>query len=460
VISTAEGGTSRERAESELARHAGSRETFEARPASVEDLSGEALRWAEVVFLSSEAAVDDALTAALSGAVDGGTGLVVAAGTAPRAWGALAEVLALWTDPAAIEAAGGRQPTRPDGGPQFHPPAPSRTMVSVRSQSHPVTQCVNDFLHPAPLDPVALRSGAEVLAVALDAAASGASSERGSPVVWTTSRGRGRVAVTRLDPCRGASADLVRAIIARACQWAAHRDVTVRLEGEYRLRAEVFRGPPADPGEAPPERRGFDFYRGRQVAPFMSYHGAGWLERPEREAEELPDRVVESLRLAPGQTAVDLGAGVGYFALRMARRVAPDGKVLAVEIQKEMLERLERRAAEAGIENVVPVLATEDDPKLPEGAADLVLMVDVYHELSSPEPVLAAVLRCLKPNGRLVLVEYRGEDPRIAIKPLHRTLERQVRAEVEANGFRWLHSNEFLPVQRILTFTKRPHRGD
>jgi ubiquinone/menaquinone biosynthesis C-methylase UbiE len=187
----------------------------------------------------------------------------------------------------------------------------------------------------------------------------------------------------------------------------------------------------------------------------MSYHGADWLVRPDREETEQPEKVLDSLELKPGMTVVDLGAGVGYFTLRLARRVGPEGKVLGVEVQEEMLRGLKERAAKEGVENVVPILATEKDPRLSEDTADLVLMVDVYHELAHPREVMAAVRKALRSKGRVVLVEYRGEDPTVPIKPLHRTTLPQMRAELEALGFRWLEVKESLPHQRVIIAGKR-----
>jgi ubiquinone/menaquinone biosynthesis C-methylase UbiE len=168
--------------------------------------------------------------------------------------------------------------------------------------------------------------------------------------------------------------------------------------------------------------------------------------------------VLDALHIAPGSTAADLGAGTGYFSLRLARRVGPSGRVLAVDIQEEMLHLLAARLREERVENVEGVLATETDPHLPSRSVDLVLMVDVYHELSKPAEVLRRVKESLRPAeggrraGRLVLVEYRGEDPAVPIKPLHRMTLSQVRAEVEPFGFRSVKVHEFLPHQRVLVF--------
>jgi SAM-dependent methyltransferase len=144
----------------------------------------------------------------------------------------------------------------------------------------------------------------------------------------------------------------------------------------------------------------------------MSYLGADWLVRATREAEEQPEAMLDALKIAPGSTVADVGAGVGYTSLRLARRVGPEGTVLATDVQPQMVRMLKANAQAAGVRNVRPILCTPTDPKLPEGQVDLVLMVDVYHECSDPEATLRGVRRALKPGGRLVLVEFRGEGPR------------------------------------------------
>lgn len=199
------------------------------------------------------------------------------------------------------------------------------------------------------------------------------------------------------------------------------------------------------------------FYMGREIARYMSHRGAAWLEREDRERTERPDDVVDALGLEPGDTVADLGAGTGYFTLRLAREV-PDGRVLAVDIQPEMLEIVARRAAEERIPNVETVLGTESDPRLPPNAVDLTLLVDAYHEFGYPREVMRALYRATRPGGRVVLIEYRAEDPAVAIKPLHKMTEAQVRREVEAVGFRLVENRDFLPQQHFLVFEKA--RGD
>lgn len=194
----------------------------------------------------------------------------------------------------------------------------------------------------------------------------------------------------------------------------------------------------------------------RQIAPVMSYLGADWLVRPERDREELPDRVIEALEIPPGSTVIDLGAGVGYFTWRLARQVGPEGRVIATDVQPEMLDMLAANLRQRGIKNVEPVLATQADSRLaPDTGAELVLLVDVYHELSRPALTMRQVLSALKPGGRLVLVEYREEDPSIPIHPLHKMSVEGARAEIEPVGFEFVKVLDFLPSQHIIIF-RRP----
>ena len=196
-----------------------------------------------------------------------------------------------------------------------------------------------------------------------------------------------------------------------------------------------------------------DSDRPRQIAPAMSWVYADWLTRPEREREEQPDRLVNALDIRPGATVVDLGAGVGYFTWRLARKVGRAGKVIAVDIQQEMLDMLAANLRERGIENVEMVLATPREPRLPESATDLVLLVDVYHELAHPALTLAHIRRSLKPAGRLVVVEYRKEQPGVPIHPLHKMSVAEVRSEIEPAGFDLVEVLEFLPSQHVIIFT-------
>ena len=194
---------------------------------------------------------------------------------------------------------------------------------------------------------------------------------------------------------------------------------------------------------------------GREIAQVMGHEAADWLERPERDTEEHTEALVEQLKLRPGEIVADIGAGTGYFSRRLARKVGATGKVLAVDIQPEMLILLTNRMAEAGITNVVPVLGNATDPKLPAETVDLALMVDVYHEFDFPSEIMEALCRSVKPGGRVVFVEYRGEDPAVPIKPLHKMTEMQVKREMSVLPLDWVHTIEVLPRQHIIIFRKR-----
>ena len=193
---------------------------------------------------------------------------------------------------------------------------------------------------------------------------------------------------------------------------------------------------------------------GRQYAPTMSVEGASWLDRREREQEEDPDLGLRLLKVAKGSTVGDVGAGSGYMSLRLARLVGPDGKVYAVDVQPGMLQLLQQNAAKAKFANVVPVLGAYDDPKLPAGALDLIIMVDVYHEFTQPQQMLRHMREALKPGGRLALFEYRAEDPEVPILPLHKMTKAQVKTEVEAEGFKQTRVFDDLPWQHLIVFVR------
>ncbi|MBI3403147.1 MAG: class I SAM-dependent methyltransferase [Acidobacteria bacterium] len=195
---------------------------------------------------------------------------------------------------------------------------------------------------------------------------------------------------------------------------------------------------------------------GRRFAPIMGWQGAEWLERHEREEEENPDMALNVLKIAKGATVADIGAGSGYITMKLSARVGPEGKVYANDIQPQMLQMLANRLASRKIPNVVLVQGTIDDPRLPEAAVDLAMMVDVYHELSQPQTMLRHLRASLKPGGRLVLLEYRKEDPAIPIKLEHKMTVAEAKMEVEAEGFTLAKVNEVLPRQHILIFTVKP----
>lgn len=199
------------------------------------------------------------------------------------------------------------------------------------------------------------------------------------------------------------------------------------------------------------------FYLGREIALVMGYQGAGWLDRPEREKEEEPAKLLAALDLKPGMVVADVGAGSGFHAVRMARLVGDAGKVLAVDVQPEMLKLIEARARRERVANVVPVRGTEKDPKLPAGGVDLILLVDVYHEFRWPYEMTERLIAALKPGGRLVLVEFRAEDPAVPIKAVHKMSERQVIRELgQFPAVRHTRTVGTLPWQHVIVFTKTP----
>jgi ubiquinone/menaquinone biosynthesis C-methylase UbiE len=195
---------------------------------------------------------------------------------------------------------------------------------------------------------------------------------------------------------------------------------------------------------------------GRPYAGVMSANGAPWLTRPEREEEEHPDQALDDIGIAKGSTVADIGAGSGAITWRLAKRVGPTGKVYANDIQERMLELLRQNMAQRKINNVETVLGAVDDPKLPPASVDLELMIDVYHEFSHPQEMLRHLRESLKPDGRMVLLEYRGEDPAIPIRPEHKMTVAMVKAEVEPEGFHLDKTIEDLPRQHILIFKIQP----
>jgi SAM-dependent methyltransferase len=203
-----------------------------------------------------------------------------------------------------------------------------------------------------------------------------------------------------------------------------------------------------------PRRETPGTYMGRRIADMMSYQGADWLVRPEREQEEQPEKMLDALKIPKGATVADVGAGVGYTSLRLARRVGPTGTVLATDLQPQMLKMLVENARVAGVKNIRPIRCTATETGLPDGQVDLVLMVEVYHECSDPEATLQGLRKGLKPGGRLVLVEFRGEVPEVPIKPEHKMTVAQVRRELEPQGFTFKETIEFLPWQHILIFER------
>lgn len=203
--------------------------------------------------------------------------------------------------------------------------------------------------------------------------------------------------------------------------------------------------------EIPPAR---EYYMGRKIATTMHFLGAPWLTRENRERQEECSTLLAELKLKPGMIVSDLGCGNGFYTLQMAPQVAPGGKILAVDIQQEMLRLLQDRAEQNDLDNVELILGDFHDPKLPEGKVDLILCVDAYHEFSHPELMLRNMRKALAPQGRLVLVEFRAEDPEVPIKPLHKMSKAQVNKELTANGYKLVEQFDKLPWQHVMFFER------
>ncbi|WP_188559148.1 class I SAM-dependent methyltransferase [Hymenobacter glacieicola] len=238
-------------------------------------------------------------------------------------------------------------------------------------------------------------------------------------------------------------------------QWACTQPLTESTAAQ--LVEENRRALPDTSGyerRAPQDPNGIStYYMGRQIAHVMGHEGAGWLERTDRQQEEGTDILLRELKLKPTDVVADIGAGTGYFTFRMSSLV-PKGKVLAVDIQPEMLAALRETTEKRHIHNVVPVRGTTDNPNLPAKGVDLVLIVDAYHEFDHPREMMRAIRNSLTPTGRVALVEYRAEDPKVAIKRIHKMSVAQVRREMAAIGLRLTDSVETLPQQHLLFFQK------
>ncbi len=196
------------------------------------------------------------------------------------------------------------------------------------------------------------------------------------------------------------------------------------------------------------------FYLGREIAHVMGPGGIPWLDRPEREDEEAPAKMIDALELQGGEVVADFGAGSGYFSFRLAPKL-PKGRVLAVDVQEKMIELLRRRRGELKLDNVEVVHSTEEDPRLPEQGVDVILMVDVYHELAFPYETMKKLRRALKPGGRMVLVEYRKEDPKVPIKEVHKMSEAQIKREMAAVALDHVRTVATLPRQHIAIFSRK-----
>lgn len=206
---------------------------------------------------------------------------------------------------------------------------------------------------------------------------------------------------------------------------------------------------PAPVRRAPPPLK---YYKGRLIAQTMHYAGAPWLIRDNREQEERCTLMLGNLGVKRGMTICDMGCGNGFYSLKLAKMVGDDGHVFGVDIQPEMLELLNERADKEGVANISPILGTLTDPRLPKGQFDLILCVDVYHEFSHPEHMLAAMRKALAPDGLVVLVEFRTEDPKVPIKPEHKMSKKQIMAELPPNGFKLVKEFDKLPWQHMMFF--------
>ena len=202
--------------------------------------------------------------------------------------------------------------------------------------------------------------------------------------------------------------------------------------------------PPSDDGIG-------EVYMGREIARVMGHEGADWLERPGRITEEQPDRVIDAMQLKPTDVVADIGAGTGYFSIRIAHKV-PQGSVIGEDIQPEMIDLMRDSIKRAGVANVRPLLGTTDDPHLPPGSVDKVLLVDAYHEFDQPLEMIRGIISGLKPDGQVVFVEYRGEDPSVPILPHHKMTEAQLSSEMAVVGLRLVRRYEELPWQHVLIY--------
>jgi ubiquinone/menaquinone biosynthesis C-methylase UbiE len=202
------------------------------------------------------------------------------------------------------------------------------------------------------------------------------------------------------------------------------------------------------------------FYMDREIALVMGHQAADWLDRPEREKEEGSSKLLAALKFTPGMVVADVGAGSGYYTFPIAEKVGPKGKVLAVDIQPEMLDLIKKRSAARKLTNVVPILGTVTDPKLPAGEVDLILLVDVYHEFDHPYEMTEAMVKALKPGGKMVFVEFREEDKTVPIKPVHKMSRDQVLKEMAPHPLKYVKTLNDLPWQHIIIFEKKADKEE
>ena len=231
--------------------------------------------------------------------------------------------------------------------------------------------------------------------------------------------------------------------------------VATSLKGESHEEGEHTRPMSTRYKQQPPSRDGIGkIYMGREISHVMGHLAAGWLERPEREREEMPNRLIEMLKLKEGDVVADIGVGTGYIARRISPKIGKTGTIYGVEIQQEMLDILDEKMAAEGITNIKGVLGTITDPKLPPNSVDLAIMVDVYHEFSHPYEMMQNICRALKVGGRVAFVEYRLEDPNVPIKRLHKMSELQVIKEATPHPLSWIETLDGLPWQHVIIFEK------
>lgn len=247
----------------------------------------------------------------------------------------------------------------------------------------------------------------------------------------------------------GISSNRIRLLMILSCTMALFYAMDSRVAAQSPPKDEVQeKGPPP----------ALDVYMGRRIAQTMHYAGAEWLIRDTREREERCSLLLANLPLKTGMTVCDMGCGNGFYSLPIAQAIGKRGRVLAVDIQVEMLNMLRERMESESIENITPILGSMYDPRLPENSVDLVLLVDVYHEFSHPEQMLAAMRRSLKPDGKIVLVEYRGEDPDVPIRPEHKMTKEQIMLELPANGYQLVDEFDKLPWQHVMIFGRDDSR--
>jgi ubiquinone/menaquinone biosynthesis C-methylase UbiE len=243
-----------------------------------------------------------------------------------------------------------------------------------------------------------------------------------------------------------------RKLIRGACatQIASWLVLAIVVAAPLAAAQDTTEAPARDEALPPPRTR----YKGREIAQTMHYLGANWLMRDSRQREEDCTMLLAALNVKPGQVVCDMGCGNGFYTLQLAKLVGDEGRVLAVDIQSEMLHLLSERAKEAQITNIELIHGTQVDPKLPAGGVDLILLVDVYHELSHPDLMLTAMRAALKPKGRIALAEFRLEDREVPIKLLHKMSKKQILKEFTPKGFKLVEQFDKLPWQHLMFFER------